>query len=233
MNNSKVRHIIKIFILLFLLILCWYGWRYFNLDVSQIRQKLSEYPLVLSGVIFVVLYVILTSLIWAGPHDVFRIAGAILFGANISTLFIWIGEIFNSCVMFHLSRFLGREYVEQRMKVKADKLDQVVQGHSILGVLAWKINPFIPGRFTDLGYGLTNISFRRYVVPATLANLPRIYWQQYILADLGMNFAKDFQATVNYYLENVFFARYTLAYFLLVMIITSLAGRQKIKRQHK
>lgn len=233
MNNSKARHIIKILILLFLLIVCWYGWRYFQLDVSQIRQKLSEYPLVLSGVIFVVLYVVLTSLIWAGPHDVFRIAGAILFGANISTLFIWIGEIFNSCVMFYLSRFLGREYVEQRMKVKADKLDQVAQDHSILGVLAWKINPFIPGRFTDLGYGLTNISFRRYVFPATLANLPRIYWQQYILADLGMNFAKDFNVTVNYFLENAFFARYTLIYFLLVLIITSLAGRQKLKRTHK
>lgn len=231
MHQSKIRSVVKIAILILLFLLCWYLGRYFNLDVEQVRQKFSEYPLVLSGFIFIVFYVGLTSLIWFGPHDVLRIAAAILFGANTSTLFIWVGEIMNSLVMFHLSRFLGREYVERRTKINPEKLDQVGKDRSILGVVAWKINPLIPGRFTDLGYGLTSIPFRRYVLPAALANLPRIYWQQYILADLGLNFAKDFNATVNYFLENSFFARYTLVYMLVVMAVSVLAGRQKLKQQ--
>ncbi|MGE0268535.1 MAG: TVP38/TMEM64 family protein [Candidatus Omnitrophota bacterium] len=231
MHQSKIRSLVKFIIFIILFIFFWYLGRRFNLDVEQIRQKFSEYPLAASGLIFIVSYVGLTSLIWFGPHDVLRIAAAILFGANTSTLFIWIGEILNSFVMFHLSRFLGRDYVERRTKINPEKLDQVGQDHSVLGVVAWKINPFIPGRFTDLGYGLTNISFRRYVVPAALANLPRIYWQQYILSDLGITFAKDFNASVNYFLENTFFARYTLVYMLIVMVISILAGRQKFKRQ--
>lgn len=230
MNNSTVRQLIKITVFIGFILLFYAVGQHYQLEVEQVKQKLAEYPLALSGAIFIVLYVVLTSLVWIGPHDVLRIASAILFGATTSTVFIWIAEIMNSFVMFHLSRFLGREYVEQRMKIKADKLDKVAQDHSILGVLAWKINPFIPGRFTDLGYGLTNITFRRYVIPANVANLPRIFWQQYILADLGLNFAKDFNATVNYYLENPFFARYTLVYMLVVLIITALAGRQKLKR---
>ncbi|MBP9853382.1 MAG: VTT domain-containing protein [Candidatus Omnitrophica bacterium] len=233
MDHSKTRPIVKIIIFLILILMSWYLSQYFKIDIEQIRQRVFQFPLGLSGLIFVVVYVSLTSLIWFGPHDVLRIAAAIFFGASISTAFIWVGEVLNSFAMFHLSRFFGREYVENRLRIKSNKLDQVAQDHSTLAIVAWKINPFIPGRLTDLGYGLTNISFRRFVVPASLANLPRIYWQQYILADLGLNFVKDFSGTVQYIQENVFFAKYTLVYLSAVLVISVLAGRKKHKQKNR
>ncbi|MCK5083014.1 MAG: hypothetical protein KAR31_08935, partial [Candidatus Omnitrophica bacterium] len=65
---------LKFILFLIILTVCWYLGRVFDVDVAYYQGILARYPLALSGLIFVVLYVVTTTFIWFGPKDVLRIS---------------------------------------------------------------------------------------------------------------------------------------------------------------
>lgn len=203
----------------------------FNLDVHDLKEKVAQYPRGLSGLIFVAIYVGLTTVLWFGPKDVLRISSALVFGGITSTVFVWIAELINSVIMFHTSRILGYEFVHQRTRVDEQRIKALEQSRSWLGVLAWRINPIVPLRFSDLGYGLTNISFLKYVIPSMIAILPRIFWQQYIFAGVDMSYLKDPQKMIEYMQGDMFILKYSAVYFLVTLLICCAAGIVKFRRK--
>jgi len=230
MNNKTV---LKFVFFLIIFATCWYLGRVFKVDVTSIQNLLSGYPLVLSGSIFVILYVGTTTFVWFGPKDVLRIASAILFGALVSTIFVWIGEMINAMVMFQLSRILGREYVQQKFRVKSQELDRMKDDSSFLGVFAWRINPLIPFRLMDLGFGVTKISFRKYFIAIFGVSFFRILWLQFILAGIGVNLLSDITAMREYFLGNPQVIQYSALYFLAVIVTTIAAIVMRSLRKRK
>ena len=226
--NSSV---LKFILFLAIFAVCWYLGRIFKIDVGSYRDFLSGYPLILSGSIFVVLYVVTTTFIWFGPKDVLRIASALLFGALVSTVFVWIGEMVNAAAMFHLSRVLGREYVQQRLRVKSKELDQVKEDSSYLGLVALRLNPLIPFRLMDLGAGLTKVPFRKYFFAIVAVSFLRIFWLQYILEGIGTNLFKDMSAMVDYLTDNPIVVQCSAAYFLAVIVVTIAAVAARFLRK--
>ena len=214
-------------ILIALLFVFIFVGRYFNFDVERCREVLSKFPIVLSGLIFVVAYVVTTTFIWMGPKDVFRVVGAILFGAYVSTVFVWIGEMFNATILFFLSRKLGREFVQKKFNIGEGHLDKIKKEAGILGILALRINPLVPFRFLDLGYGLSRVSFKKYLSVIVIASGPRIFWLQFILADVGANVFKDIPALTAYFQNHPFIVQYSGMYFLLVIVLTILGVKRK------
>ncbi len=219
LNNKAV----KFALLLLILVACWYGGRVFNVDVAYYQEFFSKYPLALSGLIFIVLYVVTTTFIWFGPKDVLRISSAILFGPYVSTVFVWIGEMCNAAIMFHLSRILGREYVQQRLGVGSGDLDKMKDDASFLGIAAWRINPLVPFRLMDLGYGLTPVSFTKYFVTIVILSFFRILWLQFIIAGIGTSIFKDASAMMDYFLAHPAVLRMSAFYFLAVIVVTLMA----------
>ena len=220
---------------LFLIIFaaCWYGGRVFHVDVPYYQKILAQYPLAISGLIFVLLYVATTTFVWFGPKDVLRISSAILFGPYVSTVFVWIGEMANALIMFHLSRLLGRGYVQQRLGARPEELDKMKNDSSFLGVIAWRINPLIPFRLMDLGYGLTSISFRKYFLAIIIVSFFRILWLQFIIAGIGVSLFEDISAMMNYFLAHPLVLRYSVLYFLAVIVITVMAVVARTLRKKK
>ncbi|MCK5260241.1 MAG: TVP38/TMEM64 family protein [Candidatus Omnitrophica bacterium] len=228
--NNKV---LKFVLFLFILAACWYLGRVFDVDVPYYQKILARYPLALSGLIFVLLYVVTTTFIWFGPKDVLRIASAILFGAYVSTVFVWIGEMINATVMFYLSRILGREYVQQRLGAQSKKLEKMKDDSSFLGVLAWRINPLAPFRLMDLGYGLTQISFKKYFCAIVIVSFFRILWLQFILAGIGTSLFEDISAMMDYFRAHPVVLRYSGLYFLAVIAVTIMAVAARFLRRRR
>jgi len=224
---------LKFFLFLAILVACWYLGQIFNINVSSYQTLFSSYPITISGLIFVLLYVGTTTFVWFGPKDVLRISSAIFFGAYVSTVFVWIGEMINAVIMFHLSRILGREYVQQKFGCKEAKLDQMKGDASLLGMIAWRINPLIPFRMMDLGYGLTKISFRKYFIAIVAVSFFRILWLQFILAGIGVNLFKNFSSMLNYFNENPLIVQYSACYFLAVVVVTLIAIVARYLRKKK
>jgi len=229
MRNNKNR-----FILLIVFILaCWFLGRYFKLDLEYYRNFLSQFPLALSGLLFIAIYVFTTTFVWFGPKDILRLSSAILFGGTISTVFVTIAELFNATILFYLSRKLGRGYIKQKFKVKDALLDQAKKDSGFFGIIAFRLNLLFPLRFIDLGYGLTHIHFKKYLILSILSTPFRIFLQQYIMAVVGEKLITDVAYTIKMVQEDSFIMTYSLGYFIVLVIVTLTALILRTLRKRK
>ena len=154
-----------------------------ELDATTLHVSLRQEYLIAACTVYIVLYVVVTFFAWLSK-DTFRIAGALVFGAGLSTLLVWASEMCNATILFRLSRRLGRDSVRRAIPVKS----LLVERDSNLGfwgVFALRAAPLLPFRFLDLSAGLTNMPFFHYIAIAALASPARIFWMQSILAALG------------------------------------------------
>ena len=214
MHKSKLKFLLFILFIIALLV----TGRYFNLDIDQIKGFLARFPLWQSGLLFVTLYVTVTFFIWLSK-DIFRIAAALLFGPAISTLFVFIAETINAVVLFHFSRFLGREFVEKSLRGKFKKLDDKIAGANLGWLFVFRGVPLIPFRFMDIAAGLTRISFQKYFLVVIVASPLRIFWLQFILSAVGIAALTNFQMTAHYLASNKPIFIFTFVYLLLMILV--------------
>ncbi len=204
----------KFTLLILFLFLCWWLGRRVPLDIDAYRSWLSQFPLLISGSVFVVVYVVVTFFVFFA-NDVFRMMSAVLFGAYISTLFVWIAEMINLVMLFHLSRGLGREFVERKLPWQRKRQPDLKSDEPFWGIFVLRAAPLIPFRFLDLGFGLTGISFKRYFVVSLLATPLRVFWVQFILAGVGEMLLKDPGVLVEYLLKNRMVVNLSFIYIVL------------------
>lgn len=221
--------------LLFVLIIvvCIALGRIFKFDIEPIWSFLDQFPLFLSGIIFVVIYVVSTTFIWFGPKDVLRISAAIIFGGYISTLFVWIAEAINAAILFHLARNLGREYVVEKFKISEERIQKMKQESGWIGTVSVRINPLIPFRMIDLGYGLSGIDFKKYITVVLLASPVRILWLQVIIAGLGESLFEGPSFLIEYLMKHNDILLYSFIYFGAVAVLSVIALGIKWKNRRR
>src|SRR5262245_21649160 len=112
-----MKNFLRFLVLIAILALCWYLGRYFDFDIDYYKEILNRYPKAVSGSFFVFLYVFISFFVWLGK-DVFWVVSALLFGPVLSASLIYVGEIINATILFHLSRTLGRDYVRKQLALK-------------------------------------------------------------------------------------------------------------------
>jgi len=114
MSFKRYKNELRFILLIIAFVLIWYLGKFYHIDSAAIQKSLNKFPIFLSALIYITLYVIVTFFIFFSK-DVFWLLGAVLFGAVFSTLFICIAEAINAIILFHLARNLGRAYVAKRL----------------------------------------------------------------------------------------------------------------------
>lgn len=225
MDAWKHKKKIEFLALIIALGLLWYLGRFFHIDTGGIQSSLRRFSLFYSGIIFVILYCFVTFFIWLSK-DLFKVMGAVLFGAYFSTLFIWIAEIINALILFYLARYLGRGFVEKSLEKRYKNLDTRLANVNFFWLFMFRAAPLMPFRFLDLAGGLTGISLKKYLVAVILGSPIRIFWVQYVLAGVGKSIFNNPYALVEYFLMNKTLFMFSLFY---LMLIIFLAARLKFK----
>jgi len=203
-----------------ILLLCWTIGRSFEVDTEYYRNVLNHYPKYLSGFIFIVMYVVVTFFVLFGAKDVFRITAALIFGGIISTIYVSIAELCNAAVLFFLSRRLGRDFVEKKFGWKSKDNNADWGDIGFWGVFTLRINPLVAFRGMDIGFGLTQINFKKYFWACAFATIPRVFWLQSIIDGIGKNLFKDIGLFVEYLSDHPSVIIYSMGYFLIVFIMT-------------
>ena len=180
-------------------------------DRGDVEGFLSRMPVVWSGAVFIVLYVILSFFIWIGPKDIFKIVGAVLYGPYLSSGLVYIAEMLNAIALFSLSRRLGRPFVESRLRGRMRQVDQAIADTGFLSIFFLRFFPVVPFRFLDLGFGLTKISLKKYLMIAMLGSLLRIFIVQLFLS-LGWDMIVHPQRFAEYLLQHPHILRASMAY---------------------
>ena len=229
----------RFFLLVFLFVGLWLLAQKFQVDVDAIRLWLKPYPLFLSGVLFILIYVGLTSIFWFGTIDFFRITGALLFGPYWSTLFVWIAETANAAILFHVSRGLGRDYIREKFKLKPKDLEYGQGKAGFWTVFILRINPLVPFRLMDIGFGLSRIAFKKYFWGIALGSPLRIFWLQFVIFGIEKTIFTDPQALMNYFKTHpqafIFSAAYMGGVFILTgaAIVVGMIKNPKIPKRNK
>ncbi len=208
----------KFLIFVIVLFLLWYLGRFFPIDTTGMEKYLSQTPLLAASAIYVFLYVVITFFVFFSK-DIFWIAAAIVFGPFLSALLIFISEIINAFILFFLARGLGRGFVRNFLKTKPNLIDEKLGKISFIWLFMLRVVPLVPYRFMDLGFGLTDIRFGRYLAAVLLATPIRVFWIQYILAGVGKGFISQPQLLVNFLLNNRFLYIFSFVYLILVFIV--------------
>lgn len=214
---------------------CFAFGKFFDISFDQARDFLQRYPLWLQGLVYIGLYVVTTTLIVVGPKDVIRILGAIFFGGLVSTIFVYIAELFNAMIMFHMSRKVGREMVLKQWLGRHEKLAHIGDNTTLLNVMALRINLLFSFRLLDIAYGLTTISFQKYFLAAVIASPLRLYVAQSILAYIGEAIIRTPRAALLKLIGNQDFFQVAVAYMGTVAIVTvaALVQNASLKRKRQ
>ena len=211
MDKPIARFTILIVILAVLLLLG----QYFSIDEEKIDSFLNKIPLTTAAIAFIFLYVGGTFVIWY-LKDPLKVVGAVLFGAYLSTGLIYVAEIINAAIFFYLTHLLGKDFVEKSMRGKFkdiyEKLGQINMGWIFL----LRAMPLIPYRVLDMSFGLSKVSFRKYLIVVLLASPPRIFWIQFVLAGVR---SLSIEKMVGYFLDHRIIFVWSLLYLVFTCIM--------------
>lgn len=189
--------------------------KFFSVEPRAIDEALSRIPLIWSSLAFIAAYIIGTFILWQ-LKDPLKIVGAVLFGAYLSTFFIYISEIINASIFFALSKKLGKKWVENSLKGRPKRFYENIGNMSLGWIFMLRSIPLIPYRVLDLSFGLSKISLKKYMVVVLLASPLRIFWIQFILASVK---SLSFEEMTVYFLQNRPIFLWSLFYFIFAIII--------------
>jgi uncharacterized membrane protein YdjX (TVP38/TMEM64 family) len=201
----------------------WLGRTCFS-NEDAIRAFFEKFPFGLAAALFIVLYAG-SSFILFDVKDILKVAGALLFGAWWSTLFIWIAELINNAMLFHLARRLGRVWIERKFNLHGHDVGWVEKFCGVWQIFVLRILPIIPYRILDVAYGLTAVPFRRYFTVSALASPLRIFWLQFILAGVGGAVFEP-QKLTDYLLARPEIVRFGALYLFFAVGAAILVGRK-------
>ncbi|MGD9014809.1 MAG: VTT domain-containing protein [Candidatus Omnitrophota bacterium] len=208
----------RLIILIIFFALIGIGNYYFKIDWEGMRFYLEGVSVWRAAIIYTLIYV-LVSIFLILAKDILKIIGAICLGAVLSSLCIWMAEVINTVVLFSLARYLGRGFVQARLKGNARRIDQRIGSSGFKGFLILRLVPLIPYRVLDLLAGLSSFSFFQYFVIAVIGSPLRIFWVQYILAGVGVAIFNNPAVLVEYIMNHKIILAWSLVYLILVIVV--------------
>lgn len=109
------------------------------------------------------------------PGQAIELAGGLLYGQWLGTLYAMAGIVAGSTLAFLLARHVGRPLAERLAGQQAvSRLDDLAErGGSLFFFLLWLL-PFVPDDLACLAAGLTEMPTRQFLVLMTLGRLPGI-----------------------------------------------------------
>lgn len=225
-GNKRFKKIFaKVSAAIFLLAIIIILGNFFSGNLEKINAFLKKTPLIYSSVVFIILYVLANFVIFWDVKDLLKPVAAVIFGAYLSTLFIYIAEIINAFLFFNISKILGRPFVEKILRGKFKNFYENLQSLSFSWIFMLRLLPLIPYRVLDTGFGLSRVSFRKYFAAVILASPPRIFWIQFIMASVG---GFSFEKIMQYYQKNNLITFLVLIYFI-VSIVIAFKWKNKFK----
>jgi uncharacterized membrane protein YdjX (TVP38/TMEM64 family) len=225
MIAKRLRHEIEFLLFLIALAAIWYLGRNVHIDTQAIEQALVKFPLFISCIVYIALYVAVTFFVFFSK-DLFWIIGAVIFKPLLATFLICVAEAINAAILFHLARRFGRAFVEKRVSQKYQHLDEKLGRVSFFWLCIFRAAPLIPYRFMDLAAGLTKINFRTYL-KAVIAGSPiKMFWIEYVLYGVGKNILTNPNALVAFFLDNRLLLLLSLVYLVMVIMVVYKLSRR-------
>ena len=127
---------------------------------------------VMAPVVFIVLYG-LRGAVLVIPVGIMSLAGGLAFGKWWGTVYILIGATIGSSLSFFLSRYVGRDFIEQKLlKGRVKKFDEGIEKNGFKVILFMRLVPLFQYDAVNFGAGLSKVRFRDYLLATFIGMAP-------------------------------------------------------------
>ena len=111
------------------------------------------------------------------PVAVLALAGGLLFGLWLGSLYTFLGAMFNCTLMFLLARYVGRKKVEQMIQNRLslfwqEKLKGLEGRGGFLLLVILRLIPAVPYNLINYAFGLTGMKFTTYLIGSAIGIVP-------------------------------------------------------------
>lgn len=121
-------------------------------------------------IFFLMLYCLAT--IFFLPTMILTMAGGVLFGPVVGTLFNLFGATFGAASAFLISRYWAASWVASKKSANVNRLIAGVERQGWQFVALLRLIPIIPFNLVNYGLGLTRIKFSHYLVTTLIFLIP-------------------------------------------------------------
>jgi uncharacterized membrane protein YdjX (TVP38/TMEM64 family) len=139
-------------------------------------------------IIFILIYI--ASCVLFIPGSALTLGAGAIFGVVKGSIIVSIASTLGATAAFLVGRYVARDWVARKIE-KNDKfkaIDQAVAGEGWKIVGLTRLSPVFPFSLLNYAYGLTNVSFRDYVLASWIGMMPGTIMYVYLgsLARLGV-----------------------------------------------
>lgn len=124
----------------------------------------------LAPIFFIITYGL--AAIFFLPTLFLTLAGGVLFGPILGVVFNLTGAVFGAALSFLITRHLIWDWFAKTRKKRLEKLIESVNRRGWISVAFLRLFPIIPFNLVNYGLGLTQISFRIYLVTTIIFLIP-------------------------------------------------------------
>ena len=152
--------------------LCWYlGTLVTPQELQAALQGLGSW----AAIGYIGLFTLLPAFFF--PVAVLALAGGLLFGLWLGSLYTFLGAILNCTLMFFLARFSGRKQVEALIEKKLSPVWQQRlanlnsnSGFALLIIL--RLIPAVPYNLINYAFGLSAMKYSTYILASSIGIIP-------------------------------------------------------------
>ena len=143
-----------------------------HLDSGALRGWLSGFG-VWAPVVYILIYAI--APVFLLPAVPITVAGGVLFGPFFGVIYVWIGATLGAAAAFFFARYMGRAWVQGRVRGGAlEGFDKIVEEKGWKIVAITRLIPVFPYNLLNYAFGLTGIRFSRYIIATFVFMLPGV-----------------------------------------------------------
>lgn len=108
------------------------------------------------------------------PGSVLTLAAGFLFGIWLGTLVTWVGATAGAAAAFGVGRTIARDWIARRLanNRRFAAIDRAVGREGFKIVLLTRLSPVFPFNLLNYAFGLTSVSFGRYLLASAIGMLP-------------------------------------------------------------
>lgn len=153
-------------------LLCWYlGTRVSPRELQMLLQGFGHW----AALGYIGLFTVLPAFFF--PVAVLALAGGLLFGLWLGSLYTFLGAVLNCTLMFFLARYIGRNRVETLLAQKLSpvwqhRLKHLDSRSGFLLLIILRLIPAVPYNLINYAFGLSAMSYPTYILASCIGIIP-------------------------------------------------------------
>ncbi len=169
LNGNKMRRIA-----LLTLLLGAGGWvaaHYGEFDIEQLESWVNStgYYAPVAYTLFAVVATVLLV-----PGSLFVLAGGVLFGPLLGTLYSLVGATLGAALAFLIARYIAADWIARKSHGRFKQLVDGVEAEGWRFVAFVRLVPLFPFFLLNYALGLTRIGFSPYIIATFICSLPGV-----------------------------------------------------------